>query len=257
MSSTNREYELNILKMAINKELHKIAIVTEDNLSFLESNIDQIVWDTATKIYNQSGHRVELSMIRDLVINRINSIKQIIYNQNQQKRQIEQNLQISIKKAQSVAENSNLEQEIIHVLDVCEGNKDKALIFLRVRKVIIEQLDVEKDMVTWSSHISNDLGADELDTIELAMELEEEFDAELDIPEDMLGSMRRTPEPRHWENDKPSYNKSNSTDSTTGGLIGFLSFLGSVSSSCNDSIPVACTVGELTDFIHKKLQLLP
>ena len=177
MSSTNREYELNILKMAINKELHKIAIVTENNLSFLESNIDQIVWDTATKIYNQSGHRVELSMIRDLVINRINSIKQIIYNQNQQKRQIEQNLQISIKKAQSVAENSNLEQEIIHVLDVCEGNKDKALIFLRVRKVIIEQLDVEKDMVTWSSHISNDLGADELDTIELAMELEEEFDA--------------------------------------------------------------------------------
>jgi hypothetical protein len=86
MSSTNREYELNILKMAINKELHKIAIVTEDNLSFLESNIDQIVWDTATKIYNQSGHRVELSMIRDLVINRINSIKQIIYNQNSTKK---------------------------------------------------------------------------------------------------------------------------------------------------------------------------
>ncbi len=121
MSSTNREYELNILKMAINKELDKIAIVTEENLSFLESNIDQIVWDTATKIYNQSGHRVELSMIRDLVINRINSIKKIIYNQNQQKRQIEQNLQIAIKKAQSVAENSNLEQEIIHVLDVCAG----------------------------------------------------------------------------------------------------------------------------------------
>jgi acyl carrier protein len=256
MSSTNRDYELNILKMAINKELDKTDIFTEKNLSFLESNIDQIVWDTATKIYNQSGHRVELSMIRDLVITRINSVKQIIHDQNQQKRQIEQNLKIAIKKAQSVAENSNLEQEIIHVLDVCEGNKDKALIFLRVRKVIIEQLDVEKDMVTWSSHISDDLGADELDTIELAMELEEEFDAELDIPEDMLGSMRRTPEPRHWENDKPSYNRSNSTDSTTGGLIGFLSFLGSVSSSCDDSIPVACTVGELTDFIHKKLQSL-
>jgi len=256
MSSTNRDYELSVLKMAINKELDKIAVASEGNLSFLESNINQVVWDTATKIYNQSGHRVELSMIRDLVINRINSIKQIIYNQNQQERQIEQNLQIAIKKAQSVAENSNLEQEIIHVLDVCEGNKDKALIFLRVRKVIIEKLDVEKDMVTWSSHISNDLGADELDTIELAMELEEAFDAELDIPEDMLGSMRRTPEPRHWENDKPFYNKSNSTDSTTGGLIGFLSFLGSVSSSCDDSIPVACTVGELTDFIHKKLQSL-
>jgi acyl carrier protein len=224
MSSTNREYELNILKMAINKELDKIAIVTEDNLSFLESNIDQIVWDTATKIYNQSGHRVELSMIRDLVINRINSIKQIIYNQNQQKRQIEQNLQISIKKAQNVAENSNLEQEIIHVLDVCEGNKDKALIFLRVRKVIIEQLDVEKDMVTWSNHISNDLGADELDTVELAMALEEEFDAELDIPEEMLGSVKRWPR---------TYNN-----------------------SFGDYDPVACTVGELTDFIYTKLQSL-
>jgi acyl carrier protein len=224
MSSTNRDYELNILKMAINKELDKTAIFTEKNLSFLESNIDQIVWDTATKIYNQSGHRVELSMIRDLVITRINSVKQIIHDQNQQKRQIEQNLKIAIKKAQSVAENSNLEQEIIHVLDVCEGNKDKALIFLRVRKVIIEKLDVEKDMVTWSSHISNDLGADELDTIELAMELEEEFDAELDIPEEMLGSVKRWPR--------------------------------TYSNSFGDYDPVACTVGELTDFIYTKLQSL-
>ena len=237
MSSTNRDYELSVLKMAINKELDKIAVASEGNLSFLESNIDQIVWDTATKIYNQSGHRVELSMIRDLVINRINSIKQIIYNQNQQKRQIEQNLQIAIKKAQSVAENSNLEQDIIHVLDVCEGNKDKALIFLRVRKVIIEQLDVEKDMVTWSSHISNDLGADELDTVELAMALEEEFD--LDIPDDLLvGS---------------GFLSSSGFSSNSGYSLGGMSFLGSSNSFYNNSV-VACTTGELTDFIYNKIK---
>ena len=223
--------------MAINKELDKIAVATKDNLSFLESNIDQIVWDTATKIYNQSGHRVELSMIRDLVITRINNVKQIIHDKNQQTRQIEQNRQIVIKKAQIVAENSNLEQDIIHVLDVCEGNKDKARIFLRIRKVIIEQLDVEKDMVTWSSHISNDLGADELDTVEIAMELEEEFD--LDIPDDLLvGS---------------GFLSSSGFSSNSGYSLGGASFLGSSNSFYNNSV-VACTTGELTNFIYNKIK---
>lgn len=216
MSSTNRDYELNILKMAINKELDKIAVTTEENLSFFESNVDQIVWDVATKIYNQSGHRVELSMVRDLVITRINSIKQSIHNQNQANKQIGQNLK-------PVNENTNLEYEISCVLNVCGGNKDKALIFLRVRNVIIKQLNVDKERVHWNSHISYDLGADELDTIQLLLLLDDEFDVDLDIPGDMLGSVERWP-PSYW------------------------------SSNCRVKEPVACTVGELTDFIYNKIK---
>ena len=47
----------------------------------------------------------------------------------------------------------------------------------RVRKVVSEQLDVNGDIDNNASFI-DDLGADSLDTVELVMSLEEEFDCE-------------------------------------------------------------------------------
>ena len=52
----------------------------------------------------------------------------------------------------------------------------------RVIDIVAEQLDVSKDKITRESSFVNDLGADSLDTVELVMELEEEFD--LNIPDD-------------------------------------------------------------------------
>jgi len=52
----------------------------------------------------------------------------------------------------------------------------------RVRKIVIEQLGVTEDQVTLDASFVDDLGADSLDTVELVMALEEEFDAE--IPDD-------------------------------------------------------------------------
>jgi len=48
----------------------------------------------------------------------------------------------------------------------------------RVRKVVSEQLDVAGDIDNDASFI-DDLGADSLDTVELVMSLEEEFDCEI------------------------------------------------------------------------------
>jgi acyl carrier protein len=48
----------------------------------------------------------------------------------------------------------------------------------RVRKVVCEQLDVSGDIDDSASFI-DDLGADSLDTVELVMSLEEEFDCEI------------------------------------------------------------------------------
>ena len=48
----------------------------------------------------------------------------------------------------------------------------------RVRKVVSEQLDVSSDVDNNASFI-DDLGADSLDTVELVMSLEEEFDCEI------------------------------------------------------------------------------
>ena len=46
----------------------------------------------------------------------------------------------------------------------------------RVVSIVAEQLGVEKEKITRDSNFVNDLGADSLDTVELVMELEEEFD---------------------------------------------------------------------------------
>ncbi|MDA8692142.1 acyl carrier protein [Candidatus Pseudothioglobus singularis] len=50
----------------------------------------------------------------------------------------------------------------------------------RVRKVVSEQLDVSSEIDNNASFI-DDLGADSLDTVELVMSLEEEFDCEIAV----------------------------------------------------------------------------
>ena len=49
----------------------------------------------------------------------------------------------------------------------------------RVKKIIIEQLAVDMSEVTNEAKFVQDLGADSLDTVELVMALEEEFDIEI------------------------------------------------------------------------------
>lgn len=46
----------------------------------------------------------------------------------------------------------------------------------RVRKIVAEQLSVSEDKVTDDASFVNDLNADSLDTVELVMALEEEFE---------------------------------------------------------------------------------
>ena len=54
--------------------------------------------------------------------------------------------------------------------------------FDKVKDVIVDKLGVEEDSIKSEAHFVNDLGADSLDTVELIMELEEEFG--LEIPDD-------------------------------------------------------------------------
>ena len=52
----------------------------------------------------------------------------------------------------------------------------------RVIEIVAEQLGVDREKVSPETSFVNDLGADSLDTVELVMELEEEFD--INIPDD-------------------------------------------------------------------------
>lgn len=57
-----------------------------------------------------------------------------------------------------------------------------ASVLERVTDIVSEQLGVDKDKISADTSFVNDLGADSLDTVELVMELEEEFD--VNIPDD-------------------------------------------------------------------------
>lgn len=49
----------------------------------------------------------------------------------------------------------------------------------RVKKIVVEQLGVKEEEVTGEASFVDDLGADSLDTVELVMALEEEFETEI------------------------------------------------------------------------------
>ena len=52
----------------------------------------------------------------------------------------------------------------------------------KVKEIIIDKLGVEETQITPEASFTNDLGADSLDTVELIMEFEKEFD--VSIPDD-------------------------------------------------------------------------
>ena len=51
--------------------------------------------------------------------------------------------------------------------------------FDKVKDIILDKLGAEEDKITEAASIMDDLGADSLDTVELIMELEEEFGIEI------------------------------------------------------------------------------
>ncbi|BAZ53754.1 acyl carrier protein [Nostoc sp. CENA67] len=73
-------------------------------------------------------------------------------------------------------------------------------IFEKVKKIVADQLSVEADTITPQSNFANDLGADSLDTVELVMALEEEFDIE--IPDESAEKITTVQEAVDYINDK-------------------------------------------------------
>jgi acyl carrier protein len=58
----------------------------------------------------------------------------------------------------------------------------------QIRKLVAEQLGVDRNQVTPQASILDDLGADSLDVVELVMAIEESFDIE--IPDEAIETMR-------------------------------------------------------------------
>jgi len=71
----------------------------------------------------------------------------------------------------------------------------------RVKKIVAEQLGVKLDEVTNDSSFVEDLGADSLDTVELVMALEEEFETE--IPDEEAEKITKVQEAIDYVNNHP------------------------------------------------------
>lgn len=62
------------------------------------------------------------------------------------------------------------------------------MVFEKLRVILSNQFDVEKDTITKETNIMEDLGADSLDVVDMLMSLEDEFDVE--IPDEEIEKMR-------------------------------------------------------------------
>ena len=60
--------------------------------------------------------------------------------------------------------------------------------FEKVRAIIAKQLDIDPETITPASSLIDDLHADSLDIVELVMDMEQEFDAE--IPDEVLPNIK-------------------------------------------------------------------
>ena len=62
------------------------------------------------------------------------------------------------------------------------------MIFDKVKEIIVDQLDADENDVTQDASITDDLGADSLDVVDLVMSIEEEFDIE--VPDEEVANMK-------------------------------------------------------------------
>ena len=53
------------------------------------------------------------------------------------------------------------------------------MVFDEVKEIIVDQLECDEDQVTMEASITEDLGADSLDVVDLVMSIEESFDVEI------------------------------------------------------------------------------
>ena len=62
------------------------------------------------------------------------------------------------------------------------------MVLEKVKKILAEQFDVEEEKITPDTLISNDLGADSLDVVDLLMSIEDEF--EVEVPDDEIENIK-------------------------------------------------------------------
>jgi acyl carrier protein len=62
------------------------------------------------------------------------------------------------------------------------------MVFDEIREILADQLDVNMDDITMESNLSDDLGADSLDAIDIVMSIEDQYSIE--VPDETIETMK-------------------------------------------------------------------
>ncbi len=62
------------------------------------------------------------------------------------------------------------------------------MVLEKVKSILSEQFDTEEDKITTETSITNDLGADSLDVVDLLMSIEDEF--EVEVPDEEIENIK-------------------------------------------------------------------
>ena len=198
MTVENQDYKLVIIEYAVNQCIDRLLPKSNENaLSVILSQSNEVVWRVATDIYSKSGYQVDFSFIKDLLNLRIEPLQNKIAQEEKTRKAKEAEVakiraNLEAERLEKIAEKEKLRKQR-------ENARQKTLqafhekypnisldIFLRIEKIIAEELLLEEERITLDSILSEDLGADHLDVVELIQAIEKEFDIE--IPEDFTGT---------------------------------------------------------------------
>ena len=203
-------YKLEILEYAINQSIDRLLPnSSEDALNVILYQSNEVVWRVATEIYTKSGHQVDFVFIRNLLNLRIEPFRNKIAEKAKIKAELEAQRRIKEAEKENIVKEKQVEEARIKVkletekekltkqrkkekqenLEAfCESYPNISIeVFLRIEKLITEELLLEeKQVITIDSILNKDLGADDLDIMELIQVIEKEFDIE--IPDDFTGT---------------------------------------------------------------------
>ncbi|MGK7879271.1 MAG: acyl carrier protein [Crocosphaera sp.] len=176
----DQAYNLQIIKKVITSYLDEKIPNNERGLNMLVDQCDDLVYKIASKIYTESGHKVELSIILNVINDRVETLKRHfaeIKAEEKRKKYEEKNQYLAKKAFIKQIDKSRL-SDLSKKLTESRRSENLAYIFSQVQYIVSEQLEIELEKITIDSNIE-DLGADSLDSVELIMEIEEHFDIEV------------------------------------------------------------------------------
>lgn len=134
--------------MVINKYLDETLPLTEENLKFLKVNCDEVVWKLATKIYSESGHKIELTVVRDIVNSKISAMK------HQLSAEAEEKARQTIQEARLLADKeANFRNQVAHSLTKFGGDQNKAYIFVKIRQILCELFELDENEITEETRV--------------------------------------------------------------------------------------------------------